>query len=1008
MPSQLANAVPIRASGYKIRCYASFVTGGTPVATGDVTFAPDDTAVVKHDVQIDFDTGAWTDLAYGMEVVFTDAVGNFKGRTHIRYGGSITTGSIPVREYANATLLIEAGDRYAIYDEWRLHDKLVAANSLFPPDNLPYTDQGSNPPPVACSGGHYAGKLDAGQTYATVLMTGSTSYTVDPDSGGSVTHFWTLPTGVTFAPGSANTDANPTLRATLGEYLIDHRVTDASNSKTTTQHVVVKVHDPANMPHQILWTPDTATADSGFGGTVEILRGATTQAAIPDGGLCIIWGAETVNGQVVSYRNASPGRSHILCVGIVRRDLQEGEPDGSRRVTFELVSPLQRLKELTSYSKVMEADATPDAWSQVKTLGVKRAIIQLIQFYTTLIEAGFDFTFDSAFIDYLYPAFYLQRATFYGQMEELAHGVDARATCDRTGRFSIHTDPRYIPEASRAAVTKTWTFAPRDVLGFSFSREQADSVEMMKVSGISGGASGNAPFFSVTPGASPGEAAGTPSRDRLILNPADPQTDINARAGRFFAKEDAVYQNADGLKWRAFPLTLTLRGVYDFFDFSKEYVNFSENIRNLARDVDLTDFLFCLQSTSVGYDYERGTGTTTAVFDVVTNAAPGESYFPPDESLTYPPYEYPSPQPTAVPSLTNTGILGRGTANLALFDTGANGYWLLRLADGAVAFVSLTATGTPMLGNLIMFIQDAFNTANGVIVTTTHAYRILNFDDETVVDLDDQYAFRYTTNYRSLQSERGDNGFFVCASHQDDGAVDIDRTLNSGATWTLSEQDLGANWVGGAGDGVAPGCYVYAGASGKVVVSAFSTSSTGILKQSTDEGNTFSNVGTSTFIILTNDITAPLQNESILYHGAPFNGGGYTGYRLGRTVGGVFTDVSPIYGAEPYGPVQQFGVKVCDSDQRKILLVGQNRDQGTIKRGVFLSLDACANWRVLVTPDTTVQITGGTITADGTIFLWGNALLWVSYDGGNTFLDKSAGLVAGGAGRICNIAGVAE
>lgn len=936
MPSQISNATAIRASGYKIRCYASFYTGGTPVATGDVTYAPDDTLVVKQDIQIDFDTGAYTAIQRGMDVEFFDSGGARKGRNHIRFGGVITSGSIPVREYGNAKLLLTIGDRYAIYPEYRIHDKLVAANNLFPPDYLPYTDQGSNPPPVACSGGHYAGKLDAGQTYATVLTTGSTSYTVDPDSGGSLTHLWTLPSGVTFAPGSASTDANPTLRATLGEYVVDHAVTDSSNSKTTVQHIVLKVHDPANMPHQILWTPDTATAESGFGGTVEILRGATTQAAIPDGCLCIIWGAETVNGQLVSYRNAASGRSHILCVGIVRRDFQEGAPDGSRRVTFEVISPLQRLKELTSYSKVMEANATPNSWSQVKTLGVKRAIIQLIQFYTTLIEAGFDLIFDSAFIDYLYPAFYLQRSTFYSQMEELAQGVDARTTCDRTGRFNLHTDPRYIPEASRAAITKTWTFAPRDVLSFSLPREQADTVEIMKVSGISGGVSGNAPFFSVTPGTSPGEAAGTPSRERLILNPADPQADVNERAGRFFAAEDAVYQNADGLKWRAFPLTLVLRGVYDFFDFAKEYVDFSENIRNLARDVDLTDFLFCLQSTSVGYDPERGVATTTCVFDVVTNAAPGESYFPPpNESI--PSTTLPTFPPIVLPSLF-PGTISRAAADMAAICI--NGIFL---TDKFYAtFPSWVFDSQPWSGDgtLIEWCPDGYASpaAGWILTDEVLAYYVFETATYTV-----KHTFSATSAFRSLDASFAEQGFIAVNSYYPSGGGT--KVLHSVDNTSFTETTVNSY------DGIAGafiGIYVSSKVAGKIVVSAQTASTTSAAYISLDYGATWGTISPAfqTSYLGYATIFAPFQGNSsdnIYYYPTADLGTGDNDELFRNS-----TNVSPNIAGSKYTPVpSRRGLDASVANRNRMLVVGE-RDSGSfVNVGLFLTNDAGASYSVL-------------------------------------------------------------
>ena len=676
MVSQISNASAIRSSGWSIRAYATFVTGGTPVATGTLTNAPTyPSGGVSPFLSTTYVTGAYTDVRRGMEVVLRDATTNaFKGRTRVRVSGTINVGALPVPEFSKAMLNLSAGDKFAIYDEYRLHAKIVAALLDFPPEMLFYSDQGSNPPPLACSGGHWAGWVDAGQTYATVLTKGDLSVAVDPDSGGSLTHLWELPSGVSFAPGSSSSDANPTLRVNAGEWTVHHTITDDDNSKAFTQHIVMRAHDAAQPPHRVRFTPDDASADVGFGGTVQIVSGATTQAAIPDGCLCLVWGVEYLNGAPVAFRNAAPGRGHILCVGIVRRDTQSGTPDGARQVSFELISPQARLKELTSYSKVMISEASPDSWSELKALGVKRAVIQIIQFYTTLVEAGFDVVFDDDFIDYLYAAFYEQRGDFFDQLNRILMATDARMPCDRTGRFDIHTDPKFLPEASRAAVTKQWRFNRRDVIRFEFPREHHTTIEQMKVSGFSGGATNNQPYFSLYPGKAVGEGVNAPVRERLIVDPARPQADLNERAGRYGAALDLVYQNSDGELYRAFPATLVLRGIYDFFDFSKEYIDFSENLSDLARDVDLTKFLFCVKSRTVDYDFELGTATTTYVFDVVTNAAEGETFIPTPEGV--PDYTPPDfvPPPYVPPS---TGVRlppwnGVDTLPTKLFTLAAN------------------------------------------------------------------------------------------------------------------------------------------------------------------------------------------------------------------------------------------------------------------------------------------------------------------------------------------------
>ncbi len=1009
MPNNAANRIAMRAPGQSIRCFASFITGKV-LATGTVTFVLGaGSGLTRIDVQISFTTGAYTLLAYGMEVVFTDASGNFKGRTHIRYGGVITAGSFPVREYALGTLNIVATDKFIAYNEFRLHDKLVAATEAFPPDYLLYgnsSDANLHPDPIANSGGHSAWRLDSGQTYASVLMTGSTSRAVDPANVSGLAHSWTLPTGVTFAPGSIFTDANPTLRAVLGTHTINHAVTDINSSKVRVSHPMIRVHDyDSDPPHEVLINAYEASPENGWSWTVEVLSGDTSLSAIPDGCLAILWAEERINGAWQSFRNVTAGRKHILGVGYAARDTSSGEgTSGRHQITFEVVPPIQREKEITSYSKVMEESATPDFWSELYFLGVLRAILQIDGYYEMRCEAGFDLTVDSAFLDERYPAFYLDRDNFYNQKVGLATAVDARYVCDRTGKYDLHTEPPFIPLSDRAAVTVALTLEMEDILSYEFTREHFAKVEQYKASGFSGGTSLNAPYYSLYPGAAPGEGIDTPTRDKLILDATTPQTDLNARTGRYGALADMIFQDANGLKHQAFDLKLTLRGSYDCFDFYKEYV--AVTISDNKRVIALTAFRFYVAAISMAFDPQFGTSVLNLTLRMETNAAPGETYIPPDDSLNYPSYEYPQFPFQELPSAAGTGILGRGTAELCVPSSDGSLYFL-DLRTGDYTTVSLTASLT---GTLSAAILNAFAPTGAVIATEQRAYTLGGlFTTQTVANSD---AFPITGSALSMQSERGVSGLFVICLYRTANAGgsrhDVYVTPNGGVTWTDYTSQFGT-WIGGSGDNYHPGCYV--SPVGNIYTSGWSGAgvTTGILKKSTTQGASWSNVGSAFLYGLASDIHISFQDsaESLIFHGGSQVVSAVQRYRLYTTTsGGTRTDISPLYAAEKYGPVAPFGVTTCDIDANSVLCVGQDRDGGAASlRGVFLSRNRAATWTTLIVPATTVKYLSGRFAGDdrNTIFLYGDSgALAVSYDAGVTWREYTLG-----AGRLYNLFGKA-
>lgn len=976
----------MRASGHSIRCYASFIVGAV-VATGDVTYAPTDALVTKQDVQIDFDTGAYTDVRQGMEVVFTDASGNYKGRTHIRYGGIITSTSIPVREYDNAELLLEIGDKYIIYNEWRVHDKLVAANAQFPPDGLPMTTQNLHPDPVVNSGGATACRVDNGQTYATVLTKGDTTFNTDPASTQTFLHDWSGD-GIGFQAGSSASDANPVLEVQAGTRLVYHEAEDDDTGAARVQHVPMRVHTDADPPHDVLITAYEATGEGGWTWAIEVLSGATDLATIPDGCLCILWGDDRLDNAWQAFRNATPGREHILGVGYAARDTSSGDGStGRHQWTLEVVPPIQREKEITSYSKVMEEAASPNTWAELYWLGILRGIIQIDAYYTTRCEAGFDLLVDPDFLDTRYPAHYLPRDNFYNQKLGLAKAADAGYFCDRTGRYELHTELWAVPLGDRAAITEALEIEEEDILSYEFTRDHAIKVEQYKVSGFSGGTALNAPYYSLVPGDSPAEGIDALALDRLIADESAPQTDVNARAGRYYALAEMQFQDADGLKHDAFDLKVRLPGSYDIFDPAyKEYVRV--RIVDNKRGIDLTQFRFYVIAVRMTFDAAVGTEVIDLTLRMETNAAPGRTFVPPDETLNYPSYDYPQFPFQGLPSSGGSGILGRNTANLVMLGTDKNLFYVdLRTGEYALELLSLT-------GDPVCFIQNPYQTDQAGIATTTQARFVSDLWGTPTPST--AHSFAYTSQFRTMQSSRCTPGLFVVNSHDINGACDIDISLNA-STWALAKADLGGTYSGGGGDSRAPGVFASEHVAGKLYAWAFAAGSTnqGRLYVSTDgAGAVWSTLDSNTTLLFNPGLTIPVQatSDNVIYSGGEVAG---LGNHLYKTVNGTRTDISPSYGGETYGPgdiSNSFCVKTCDIDQNTVLLVGQNINDTGRKWGVFLSRDGGATWQVLIAPATTVLWRSCNIAGDdrNTFFLWGaNGALAVSYDGGATWLDRS-------------------
>lgn len=1024
MPDNSANRTAMRAAGHSIRCYASFIAP-SPIATGTLTNTPAyPMGGVTPYINTTYVTGAYTDVAFGMEVAFfSTATGAFKGRTHIRYGGTINALNIPVREFSQATLDLIAGDTFKVYNEYRLHDKLVAAQSDFPPDMQFYAtlDPGDEPEPVANSGGDWAGMVDnygtsTELTYATVTMTGSTSFTVYP-TGGSMTHLWTLPTGVTFAPGSASTDASPTLRATVGTYVITHEVTDVASGRARKSHPSIRVHDGSSLPHRVLITTYEGSAENGWNWEVEIVAGAVDFTTIPDGCKVILWGRERLNGSWQSFRNASPGRSHILGVGYVARDTSNGSgEDGVHRVSFEVISPLERLRQIKSYSKVMLEDANPDSWSEITSLGVLRGILQILQFYTMWCEAGFDTIVDSALLDERYPALFVDANNFFDQMMELARAIDARLIVDRSGRLSLHTHPAYIPLANRAAVTVALTLADADILDYEWTRDHFPKVTQMKVSGISGGATGNTEVFALYPGKAAGEGIDAPEIARLILDATDPQDDINERAGRYGALADMVFYDEDGIKHQAFDLNLTLRGAYDSFDFYKEYIEVT--ISDNKRGIDLSGRRFYLLNSSTSF--EDGTGITDVTLRMETNAAEGETFVPPADATPpgdgeQPPYEPPVTVPTP-------GAFPLGSGRYIVIGTDGNLYYTAtgNSVTPVWAKVTLSLTGAPN-----DFIADPFSPhylSSGDlwlrVTTATHIYLLeIDTSDMSVSATDQKTLPSAGLALRRIEMERGVRNFAIVISRYA-GSVATCATTD-GATWG-SEVTVNSGTTSGY---AAPGLYPSPRVAGKVLTSESIFAGAYVGKVSTNYGASYS---TTTNPALGDSDGqgwfgghVPFHNnssETLAYGGWQSTTESSTWHRIYKISGAARTDISPTFSGSKGGAQYPRSIDTAPNNRLKLAAVLRNGvDQASAASDVVrvsYCLDGGASgssWQFIAALDSTA---GGSFytfvrcLGDGSGFIAGgtSALLAACDFTGNS-RDMSGNLAALGCGTILNVVG---
>jgi hypothetical protein len=959
MPDLSGDIATLRASGHKVIVnFSTFV--GAEVMQATVDSAP---TLPATDLTITNVSGSHTNVNTGMRVDIETSGGDFKGRTRVRYAGTISAVNLPIRETSDGSIDIQATDVVKVYAEYRLSDKLVEASGDFDPDQITYTDQGSNPPPVVCSGGPWFGEIDDGGTFATIVMAGSASYTVDPDSGGGVTHLWTLPTGVAFAAGSVSTDANPTIEADPGTHIVEHQVTDSSNSKSITQYVPVRVHDSSDPPLDCVVESLDAELSGGWSTTVRLFDNATL-ASIPDGALCAIWVRETINGTVQSFGNAVSGHSHIKMIGYLRRDDDDKDAE-EEELTFEIISPLSRLDELLGLSKVMLREATPDAWNELKTLTVKRAIIQIVQFYSTLIESGFDFIFHSTFSDKNFPAFYLQKQAPAEQIRELTDALDNRLICDRAGRFEVQLRLELLALASRAAETTTLTLSTDDIIDLRFSREHWRAIELYRARGFTAGTTVGAtqPVFSKWPGDAPGEGNQQAVQERLIV---DDLSDMYARTGRRGANEDRVYVDSNGVQLVAPEMDVTLFGSYDVFDMYAEWVATSLTASDNLRGIDLSALRWLVQRISVAY--EGGTARVTLGLKAETHGEPGVDDTPPSDGLA----GLPDFSLGDFPDLSfdldpfDQFQLGPGTVSLGGFNTDGFLYRCGPTLTGrgfdtvSPLWEAIDLTGlspSALSGTLESFAVNphSYQTASidGWIATNTGIYSIDNIG-AAAPTLTLRHTFAELVQHVHLETSISQENWVLCMYYNQDvtnpGTYAVRST--NGTSFTEAQVTAFRSTV----EDSFPQTYMSIHTAGVAYCIAFKTTgnpaTTGLFK-TTDHGANWTEVA-STVLNFRNGFSVlgglyfPWHDnaaETIFYAGGLDSSGDE---RMDRTIGTSRTVITPVTGGEDLTPRVQRMFSASNRDRSKIALVTSQTTAGpSVDRKQWTSLDGGDNWTLI-------------------------------------------------------------
>lgn len=716
-------------------------------------------------------TGSYNAVAEDMEAEIFTSGGVSKGRVRVALGGATST-VVQIEEVSPGRVKIVSGDQIRIYRSWRLRSRLVASSETFDKDSrVTYSNQTDTYAPVAIIGGGKAGFIDPATSVLTVSLSASTSYVVDPDSGGTLTYLWDVQDG-TITVGTSST-ASITATFPAGARWISLTVTDSSNSKTYTQYAPIWAHEltGSNAPIQIANVQLSATMEEGWAANFDLVD-AQSESTIKDGALGYIWTESSYDGTAAAYGSDVSDRSTIKWVGYLVRNVEsaDGEDDGEgqTRSAFSALSPLAILARLAGFSQVMEYSSSPASWFDATDLSVKVALDYLIRWGTTFMRVH-DWIF--AATDAAYPAFYIQENTPLGQVRELADALDAQVVCTRLGRVRVQSDLLVSSSTARSAASTQLTIGDTDYISVQYDKEHRYQYAQIELRAITPGidVSSQQPVFVVGPGLAPVE--GAPQRtvyDRRIGTLAD----CKNRVGWLFARDNSV---KDGLPVRS-NILLKLWIGYDVFDLFNEWV-----VLNIAPSLlhgsGFSSARCVIRAITVTYTND-GAGELTLTLQEETNADAGvelpqaqpdvnnDNFTPIPEDFPYlfdiitidpTPENIVKTQPTDPTYIFAVGVNANTTDNEAY----------LGLVDWSTTPPTVTwdTIGTGITGTYCWSRGDPYNPYRKYIATSTGMWKIENISTPTspvqVATLADMFGGGATTWPAFFEMSNNRKGFMV-------------------------------------------------------------------------------------------------------------------------------------------------------------------------------------------------------------------------------------------------------
>lgn len=592
--------------------------------------------------EVTFDTvttGAYTDVEIGQTVIFgTTAGADDLGRQRVR---GISSSVVQFGRSSEGThdgeVDLEDNAYITIWRDFRVWSKaplVTEDGTIYKDYDIAYSDQTEESHPVANAGPWVAGTVNAGTGVLRVQLPGVANTSFPTADGVAIsTYGWSLPaSGAALVGGYALTDQVIQVDFDPGWHHVKLTVTDA-NGKSHRAWTCVYARDPDADDSVEGQITSRRIAQNGQTIAVRILEDIPA-SVYPDGTAFMIWDGEP---------SSPTDRSHMEFAGWHHTDpaIILSERTGVTRETgLEGLDVLGKMATLPGFPQSIENKSSPSSWLEMKDANMDKYLHYLLHWHSTALLVA-DWSWSNAGSLYPFVVLGSEAATLFEQVNRRALSIvpNYLLTCNTLGQMKTLIDPMVQAVADRTSTIQA-TLTADNWLGIEFTHQRSPRSHWLRGEAILAHATQISPIFCVAPGDTPGQGqTETPHGEQL----ARTQADLNTAEGHRYARLNAPET----------PFTITLTDDYDIEPANMTWVKLTLDAAYAAqRGLSFTEARGLPLEINITYDTSR-TGTVKTVqllWERETSGNPAVTYIVPSANQPTPPYVPPPSGNTPLPS----------------------------------------------------------------------------------------------------------------------------------------------------------------------------------------------------------------------------------------------------------------------------------------------------------------------------------------------------------------------